>query len=136
MPPEPPLFILIPTFIVITSLFILFFWGIIRLWRGYHSVTDKAINNVLDEFNFSPENASGYILVKYQTYVGALFTVQERQWHLWVKNEQAISLLNSLFAFNIKRGLLTGFAPYVLFLTILNYFVQRWAIRSQLKSAS
>ena len=51
-------------------------------------------------------------------------------------NGDAINFLNSLLAFNFKRGLITGLVPYVVAMMLFNYVAQRLKIRGQAQPAS
>jgi hypothetical protein len=110
-------------------------WVVLRLIRSIHGAADGALRAALSRYKTSSSPQPGYALVSYPTYVGALFTVREQVVSAWVPNSDAVSFLNSLLTFNFKRGLFTGFVPYVLAMMLFNYVVQRLRIRRQVRKA-
>ena len=111
-------------------------WVVLRLLRSLHGAADGALRGVLTRYKTAPSPQVGYALVSYPTYVGTVLTVREQVVSTWVPNHDAIPFLNSLLAFNFKRGLLTGLAPYVLAMMLFNYAAQRLKIRQQIRAAS
>ncbi len=111
-------------------------WVVLRLLRSLHGAADDALQVVLNRYKTSRSRQPRYVLVSYPTYVGTLFTVREQVVSAWVPDGDAINFLNSLLAFNFKRGLLTGLVPYVLAMMLFNYVAQRLKIRQQVRKAS
>ncbi|MFH1024333.1 MAG: hypothetical protein V1809_13220 [Planctomycetota bacterium] len=104
-------------------------WIVLKLWHRYHKATDTVLDKILEKYSLYTEPGPGRVPFCYPAYVGALFTVQETVVQAWMEKHDARRLLGDLLSFNLKRGLLTGLAPYVLLLTLSNYLGQRWKLR-------
>ena len=92
--------------------------------RGREVLRKRAQNHLADliaQFNASTERREGYVHVRFPIYVGTVITATELQSEFWLPRANAKAAINSLALFSLKHGLVTIFAPYVLFMVLLNY---------------
>jgi hypothetical protein len=83
----------------------------------------KQLEAILARVGAAQEQREGYVAIRFPAYVGALVTVQEITTAAWVPRAQARATINSLVGLSFKYGLLTIFAPYVLFMVFVNYVI-------------
>ena len=96
-------------------------WAVIRGRALLLRHARAKLEGILVQFGATPEHREGYVSIRFPAYVGAVVTVTELATSVWVPRGRARPLINSLALFSLKFGLVTIFAPYVLFMVILNY---------------
>ena len=107
--------------VVLFAFVALISWAIIRGRSLLLQHARSKLQDILAKFSASLEQREGYVSVRFPAYVGAFVTVTELTTSVWVPRSHARPLINSLAMFSLKFGLVTIFAPYVIFMVLLNY---------------
>jgi hypothetical protein len=83
----------------------------------------KQLHEILVRVGAVQEQREGYVPIRFPTYVGAVVTVQEITTSAWVPRGSARVAINAMSGLSFKYGLITIFAPYVLFMVFVNYVI-------------
>jgi len=83
----------------------------------------KSLDELIASLGVQGQEQPELTKVVFPVYVGTVFYVVELQAEFYIEKRLTRKAINSLAGFSLKYGLLTGFAPYVLFMVLLNYIL-------------
>ena len=114
---------MVVSFVVVVTIIAGLSWVAIKGSRKLAERGKRKLDSLLFSLKPQVQGSSDLVQVKFPVYVGTVFYVVEYQPEFYVERKHVRRAVNSMAGFSLKYGLLTGWAPYVVFMVFINYLL-------------